>query len=74
MKNPEDILFSIIVPVYNRPDEIADLVASLEAQTDGGFETVIVEDGSTVPCLDAEEMPDGILRVKGHETVRLRYY
>ena len=74
MRNPEDILFSIIVPVYNRPDEIADLVASLEAQTDGGFETVIVEDGSTVPCLDAEEMPDGILRVKGHETVRLRYY
>lgn len=74
MRNPEDILFSIIVPVYNRPDEIADLMASLEAQTDGGFETVIVEDGSTVPCLDAEEMPDGILRVKGHETVRLRYY
>ncbi len=42
MRNPEDILFSIIVPVYNRPDEIADLVASLEAQTDGGVLTVIV--------------------------------
>ena len=38
MKNPDDILFSIIVPVYNRPDEVAELLASLEAQTDSGFE------------------------------------
>lgn len=44
------MLFSIIVPVYNRPDEIADLLSSLAAQTDKGFETVIVEDGSTIPC------------------------
>ncbi len=53
MKAPDQILFSIIVPVYNRPDEVADLLESLEAQTDKGFETVIVEDGSTVPCLRA---------------------
>lgn len=44
------MLFSIIVPVYNRPDEIADLMKSLAAQTDMGFEIVIVEDGSTVTC------------------------
>ncbi|MDE6299850.1 MAG: glycosyltransferase family 2 protein, partial [Muribaculaceae bacterium] len=50
--NPEDIKFSIIVPVYNRPDEITDLLQSLAAQTDHGFETIIVEDGSTVPCAD----------------------
>lgn len=48
----DDILFSIIVPVYNRPDEIADLVKSLEAQTDTGFEAILVEDGSSVPCRD----------------------
>ena len=47
---PFPMLFSIIVPVYNRPDEIADLLSSLAAQTDKGFETVIVEDGSTIPC------------------------
>lgn len=41
---------SIIVPVYNRPDEIADLLKSLESQTDPDFEIVIVEDGSTVRC------------------------
>lgn len=50
MNDPATTLFSIIVPVYNRPDEIADLLASLAVQTDKGFETVIVEDGSTVDC------------------------
>jgi GT2 family glycosyltransferase len=74
MKNPEEMLFSIIVPVYNRPDEIADLLASLEVQTDSGFETVIVEDGSTVPCLDAEAMSDGSLKVRGHDSIRLKYF
>ncbi len=44
------LLFSIIVPVYNRPGEISDLLESLAAQSDRGFEAVIVEDGSTVPC------------------------
>lgn len=44
------ILFSLIVPVYNRQDEVADLLASLAAQTDKGFECIIVEDGSTQDC------------------------
>ena len=43
-------IFSIIVPVYNRPDEVKELMASLAAQTDKGFEVVIVEDGSTIYC------------------------
>lgn len=47
--------FSIIVPVYNRPDEVADLLDSLEAQTSRDFETIIVEDGSTQPCRDIVE-------------------
>lgn len=50
MGAPSQTLFSIIVPVYNRPDEVSDLLASLSRQTDKGFETIIVEDGSTVPC------------------------
>lgn len=37
--------FSVIVPVYNRVDEVRDLMESLAAQTCGDFETVIVEDG-----------------------------
>lgn len=45
--------FSVIVPVYNRPDEVLDLMASLAAQTAGNFEAIIVEDGSTVPCKES---------------------
>lgn len=45
--------FSVIVPVYNRPAEVRELLDSLAAQTDRGFEVVLVEDGSTQPC-DAE--------------------
>lgn len=44
------MLFSIIIPVYNRPDEISDLLQSLCQQSDKGFETIIVEDGSTIRC------------------------
>lgn len=42
--------FSIIIPVYNRPDEIADLLESLSNQSLKNFEVVITEDGSTKPC------------------------
>lgn len=47
------VRFSVIVPVYNRPDEVADLCQSLVEQTNRNFELVIVEDGSTVPCKKA---------------------
>lgn len=47
--------FSLIVPVYNRPDEIADLLESLSGQTDKDFELVLTEDGSTVPCREEVE-------------------
>lgn len=45
--------YSVIIPVYNRPDEINDLLESLAGQTMRDFETVIVEDGSTVDCKEA---------------------
>ena len=48
-------MFSLIVPVYNRPDEIADLLESLSRQTDKDFELVLTEDGSTVPCREEVE-------------------
>lgn len=43
-------LFSIIVPVYNRPQEVDELLNSLCGQSLHDFEVVIVEDGSAVPC------------------------
>lgn len=42
--------YSIIIPVYNRPDEVSELLESLSLQTRKDFEVIIVEDGSTVPC------------------------
>ena len=44
--------YSIIVPVYNRPDEVDELLESLCSQTFKDFEVVIVEDGSQKPCKD----------------------
>ena len=44
--------YSIIVPVYNRPDEIDELLQSLCEQTVKDFEVLIVEDGSVKPCKD----------------------
>ncbi|OYQ37316.1 glycosyl transferase family 2 [Flavobacterium cyanobacteriorum] len=43
--------FSLIIPVFNRPDEIEELLRSLTLQTyTQPYEIVIVEDGSSVPC------------------------
>lgn len=43
--------FSFIIPVYNRPDEIEELLQSLSALVyDNIFEVVVVEDGSTLNC------------------------
>ena len=42
--------YSIIVPVYNRPDEVGELLRSLTQQTLRDFEVIIVEDGSATTC------------------------
>lgn len=42
--------YSVIVPVYNRPSEVEELLGSLCRQTSRDFEVLIVEDGSSVPC------------------------
>lgn len=44
--------FSIIIPVYNRPNEIKELLESLTKQTFKDFEVVIIEDGSVFTCED----------------------
>ncbi|WP_291864201.1 glycosyltransferase [Maribacter sp.] len=44
-----DLSFSFIVPVYNRPNEVSELLESLSKQTyKKPFEIVIIEDGSTI--------------------------
>jgi|TARA_B110000027_G_scaffold124545_1_gene141237 glycosyltransferase involved in cell wall biosynthesis len=45
------IQFSFIIPVYNRPHEIKELLESFKAlTTSDAFEIVIIEDGSTLCC------------------------
>ncbi|MEP2027015.1 MAG: glycosyltransferase [Reichenbachiella sp.] len=38
--------YSVIIPVYNRPDEMSEMFDSLQCQTIKSFEVVVVEDGS----------------------------
>ncbi|MDZ4839425.1 MAG: glycosyltransferase [Bacteroidota bacterium] len=47
--------FSIIIPVFNRPDEVDELLLSLTTQGFKDFEVIIVEDGSTITCLEVVE-------------------
>ena len=53
--------YSIIVPVYNRPDEVDELLQSLCEQTVKDFEVLIVEDGSVKPCKDVCDKHASIL-------------
>jgi glycosyltransferase involved in cell wall biosynthesis len=47
--------YSLIIPVYNRPDEVDELLSSLTEQTFTDFEVIVVEDGSTLPCREVVE-------------------
>lgn len=58
--------YSVIVPVYNRPDEVDELLQSLMQQTYTDFEVIIVEDGSAVPCKDVVD--------KYAASMNIRYY
>lgn len=55
--------YSFIIPVYNRPDEVDELLESLTRQTIKDFEVVVVEDGSAVPCKEVVERYSSLLDV-----------
>ncbi|WP_418264891.1 glycosyltransferase [Flavobacterium faecale] len=51
------MFFSLIIPVYNRPDEVEELLESLAHTTyKGNFEIILVEDGSTLRCEEVVKM------------------
>lgn len=56
--------FSVIIPVYNRPDEMAEMLASLAEQTERNFEVVVVEDGSTLPCKEEVDRYADVLEIQ----------
>ncbi len=47
MHEPE---FSVVIPVYNRPQEVEEILSSLEKQSFKDFEVIVVEDGSANRC------------------------
>jgi glycosyltransferase involved in cell wall biosynthesis len=42
------MFFSVIIPVYNRPEELGELLESLLAQSFQDFEVIVIEDGSSL--------------------------
>lgn len=59
--------YSIIVPVYNRPDEVDELLESLLHQEEKDFEVIVVEDGSQVPCGDVCQRYAGQMELRYYE-------
>ncbi len=60
--------YSIIIPVYNRPEELNELLESLTRQTYRNFEVIIIEDGST---LSSREVVDQYLPVLAIQYVEI---
>lgn len=57
--------YSFIIPIYNRPEEIDELLGSLLHQDfNNSFEIVIIEDGSSITCQDVVNKYNKILNVK----------
>ena len=59
--------YSVIIPVYNRPDEVDELLQSLTDQSFKDFEVIVVEDGSTIPCLEVTEKYKAVLDLKYYQ-------
>lgn len=58
------MFFSIIIPVYNRPDEIKELLESLiESDYKNDYEIVIIEDGSLITCKNVVELFSSKLKI-----------
>jgi glycosyltransferase involved in cell wall biosynthesis len=56
--------YSIIVPVYNRPGEVEELLASLCKQTYTNFEVVLIEDGSSITSQSVYEKYASLLTIQ----------
>ena len=56
--------YSLIIPVYNRPNEVDELLQSLLDQRFKDFEVIVVEDGSSVPCTAVIEKYARLLPVR----------
>ena len=60
------MFFSIVIPVYNRPGEILELLTSLHGQSYSSFEVILIEDGSA--------MKSDLVAQSFAEKLSIRYY
>ncbi|MBX2815828.1 MAG: glycosyltransferase [Saprospiraceae bacterium] len=60
------IKFSVIIPVYNRTQEVQELLESLTQQTYRNFEVLVIDDGSTMPCRDLVNKYQELLQIRYH--------
>lgn len=58
------MFFSVIIPVYNRPAEVFELLTSLSHQTHKDFEVVLVEDGSTIKADQVVSRFESVLSIQ----------
>lgn len=56
--------YSIIIPVFNRPLELSDLLQSLTKQTFRDFEVLLIEDGSSITSQKVFENYEGQLSLR----------
>ena len=57
--------FSFVIPVFNRPSEVQELLESMtKLSGDHSFEVVIVEDGSTVSSKEVVQSFDQLLDIQ----------
>ena len=59
--------FSIIVPVFNRPDEIKDLIQSIVDQKYRDLEIIVIEDGSSISSNDIINSFKNKINLQYHE-------
>lgn len=61
------MLFSVIIPVYNRPEEVRELLESFVRQSFHEYEIILVEDGSTISSRNVFNAFESILPIKYFE-------
>lgn len=57
---------SLIIPVFNRPNEVEELLESLTKQSEKDFEIVIIEDGSKIKCQEVVDRYKETLNISYH--------
>ena len=58
------IKISTIIAIYNRKDELFELLTSLVLQTDKDFEVIVVDDGSKIALLPTIELFSEVLNIQ----------